>query len=80
MAMEKLGATLDVDNGYVFASAKKGLVGNRIVFPKVSVGATHCTLMAATLAKGETLIDTAQNLEAMKPDIIVLRNSCLRDQ
>ena len=65
MAMEKLGAELDVDNGYVIASAKKGLVGNRIVFPKVSVGATHCSLMAATLAKGETLIENA----AREPEV-----------
>jgi len=72
MAMEKLGAELDVDNGYVFASAKKGLVGNRIVFPKVSVGATHCTLMAATLAKGETLIENA----AREPEVGDLAN-CL---
>ena len=65
MAMEKFGAELDVDNGYVIASAKKGLVGNRIVFPKVSVGATHCSLMAATLAKGETLIENA----AREPEV-----------
>ncbi len=65
MAMEKLGAELDVDNGYVISSAKKGLVGNRIVFPKVSVGATHCTLMAATLAKGETIIENA----AREPEV-----------
>jgi len=65
MAMEKLGAELSVDNGYVISSAKKGLVGNRIVFPKVSVGATHCTLMAATLAKGETIIENA----AREPEV-----------
>ena len=65
MAMEKLGAELSVDNGYVISSAKKGLVGNRIVFPKVSVGATHCALMAATLAKGETVIENA----AREPEV-----------
>ncbi len=65
MAMEKLGASLDVDNGYVIAKAKNGLVGNRIVFPKVSVGATHCALMAATMAKGETTIENA----AREPEV-----------
>ena len=65
MAMEKLGATLDVENGYVVAEAKNGLTGNRIVFPKVSVGATHCALMAATLAKGETVIENA----AREPEV-----------
>ena len=65
MAMEKLGAKLDVENGYVVAEAKNGLVGNRIVFPKVSVGATHCALMAATLAKGETVIENA----AREPEV-----------
>ncbi|VAW03200.1 UDP-N-acetylglucosamine 1-carboxyvinyltransferase [hydrothermal vent metagenome] len=72
MAMEKLGAEIDVDNGYVISSAKKGLVGNRIVFPKVSVGATHCTLMAASLAKGETIIENA----AREPEVGDLAN-CL---
>ena len=72
MAMEKLGAELSVDNGYVISSAPKGLVGNRIVFPKVSVGATHCALMAATLAKGETIIENA----AREPEVGDLAN-CL---
>lgn len=72
MAMEKLGAEIDVDNGYVISTAKKGLVGNRIVFPKVSVGATHCALMAATLAKGESIIENA----AREPEVGDLAN-CL---
>jgi len=72
MAMEKLGAEIDVDNGYVIATAKNGLVGNRIVFPKVSVGATHCTLMAASLARGETIIENA----AREPEVGDLAN-CL---
>ncbi|HHI82718.1 MAG TPA: UDP-N-acetylglucosamine 1-carboxyvinyltransferase [Rhizobiales bacterium] len=65
MAMDRLGADLDVDAGYVIAEAKNGLSGARIVFPKVSVGATHCTLMAATLAKGETVIENA----AREPEV-----------
>jgi UDP-N-acetylglucosamine 1-carboxyvinyltransferase len=72
MAMEKLGAEIDVDNGYVISTAKKGLVGNRIVFPKVSVGATHVALMAATLARGETVIENA----AREPEVGDLAN-CL---
>lgn len=60
-----LGAEIDVDAGYVVARAPKGLVGNRIVFPKVSVGATHTLMMAAALAKGETVLENA----AREPEI-----------
>jgi UDP-N-acetylglucosamine 1-carboxyvinyltransferase len=49
----------------VVARAPKGLVGNRIVFPKVSVGATHNALMASTLAKGETILENA----AREPEV-----------
>ena len=72
MGLEKLGARLDVEGGYVLASAPDGLVGNRIVFPKVSVGATHVIMMAATLAKGETVIENA----AREPEVVDLAN-CL---
>ncbi|MFO1091611.1 MAG: UDP-N-acetylglucosamine 1-carboxyvinyltransferase [Hyphomicrobiales bacterium] len=65
MALEKLGATIELDGGYVNATAKNGLVGGRIVFPKVSVGATHTALMAASLAKGDTLIENA----AREPEV-----------
>ena len=65
LAMKGLGAEIDVDAGYVVARARKGLVGGRIVFPKVSVGATHAALLAAVLAKGETVIDNA----AREPEI-----------
>src|SRR3990172_1960648 len=51
MGMKALGAEIDIDGGYVVAKAPKGLKGTRVVFPKVSVGATHAILMAATLAK-----------------------------
>lgn len=64
--LKELGADIDIDEGYVVARAPKGgLVGNRIVFPKVSVGATHTLLMAATLAKGTTVIENA----AQEPEI-----------
>lgn len=64
--LKELGAEIDIDDGYVVARAPKGgLVGNRIVFPKVSVGATHTLLMAATLAKGTTVLENA----AQEPEI-----------
>jgi len=62
---KSLGANIDVVNGYVLASAPNGLQGGRVVFPKVSVGATHNVLMAAVLAKGETVIENA----AREPEI-----------
>ena len=65
MAMEKLGATIEIENGYVIASAKKGLKGAHIVFDKVTVGATHAALMAAVLADGDTIIENA----ASEPEI-----------
>jgi UDP-N-acetylglucosamine 1-carboxyvinyltransferase len=65
MGLRALGAEIDIDGGYVVAKAPRGLRGGRIVFPKVSVGATHCVLMAAALAKGETLIENA----AFEPEI-----------
>ena len=41
MAMERLGATVDIEAGYAVARAPKGLRGDEIVFPKVTVGGTH---------------------------------------
>ncbi|MBS3849507.1 UDP-N-acetylglucosamine 1-carboxyvinyltransferase [Devosia sp. BSSL-BM10] len=64
--LKALGAEIDIDEGYVVARAPKGgLVGATIAFPKVSVGATHTILMAATLAKGTTVIENA----AQEPEI-----------
>lgn len=60
-----LGAEIDLEGGYVRAKAPKGLQGARVVFPKVSVGATHNVLMAAVLAKGETVIENA----AREPEV-----------
>jgi UDP-N-acetylglucosamine 1-carboxyvinyltransferase len=65
MAMEKLGADIQIENGYVIAKARKGLKGARIAFDKVSVGATHAALMAAVMADGETIIENA----AAEPEI-----------
>ncbi len=67
--LQALGADLDVDTGYVIAKTKNGrLIGNRFVFPKVSVGATHVLMMAASLAKGETVLENA----ACEPEIVNL--------
>ncbi len=66
--LQALGAGIDVDNGYVLAKAPRGLVGNRYVFPKVSVGATHVLMMAASLARGETVLENA----AREPEIVNL--------
>jgi UDP-N-acetylglucosamine 1-carboxyvinyltransferase len=68
MAMEKLGASIDIDAGYVVARAPKGLQGGEIDFPKVTVGGTHVALMAATLANGSTLIKNA----AREPEVVDL--------
>ena len=65
MAMEKLGAHLDISAGYVIANAGTGLKGAHISFPMVSVGATHAALMAAVLARGDTIIENA----AREPEI-----------
>ena len=71
--LKELGAEIDIDEGYVVAKAPKGgLVGATVSFPKVSVGATHTILMAATLARGTTVIENA----AMEPEIDNVAN-CL---
>jgi UDP-N-acetylglucosamine 1-carboxyvinyltransferase len=65
MALEKLGAGIEIESGYVIARASKGLRGGEIVFPKVTVGGTHTALMAASLARGTTVIENA----AREPEI-----------
>ena len=65
MALARLGAVIDIDGGYVVASAPGGLHGADIVFPKVTVGGTHTALMAAALARGTTVIENA----AREPEI-----------
>ena len=66
--LRALGVEIDIDVGYVDARAPKGLVGGRYVFPKVSVGATHVLMMAATLARGQTVLENA----AREPEIVNL--------
>ncbi len=68
MAIEKLGATVEIENGYVIAKAAKGLQGAEITFPKVTVGGTHVALMAAALAKGATVLHNA----AREPEVVDL--------
>ena len=65
MALEVLGAEIEIEAGYVIARARKGLRGGEIVFPKVTVGGTHTALMAAALARGTTVIENA----AREPEI-----------
>ncbi len=72
-ALEALGAELDLRDGYVHAKAPGGLKGGRVTFSKVSVGATENVLMAATLARGTTVIENA----AREPEIADLAR-CLR--
>ncbi|MCW2308025.1 UDP-N-acetylglucosamine 1-carboxyvinyltransferase [Rhodobium gokarnense] len=63
--LSSLGAEIEIEGGYVNAKAPRGLIGDRIVLPKVSVGATHTLMMAATLARGETVIENA----AREPEV-----------
>jgi len=71
-SLEALGADIEIENGYVHAKAKNGLIGTRYRFPKVSVGATHVALMAASLAKGDTIIENP----AREPEVVNLAD-CL---
>src|SRR5215469_14184287 len=56
MALEQLGAKIEIDSGYVVARAPHGLRGAEIAFPKVTVSGTHTAIMAAALANGTTVI------------------------
>ena len=66
--LEKLGAEIDINDGYIYATASKGLIGNKVVFPNVSVGATENVMCAAVLAKGTTIIKNA----AKEPEVVSL--------
>ncbi len=67
--LEQLGAEITVESGYIEARAPKGgLKGGHIVFPFVSVGATENLMMAAALAKGETVLSNA----AREPEVMDL--------
>jgi len=72
-ALEAMGAELELKEGYVHAKASGGLKGGTFEFPMVSVGATENALMAATLAKGTTVLKNV----AREPEIVDLA-TCLR--
>jgi UDP-N-acetylglucosamine 1-carboxyvinyltransferase len=71
--LEAMGAEIELKDGYVHAKAPGGLKGGTVTFPFVSVGATENILMAATLAKGTTVIENA----AREPEIVDLAH-CLQ--
>jgi len=71
-SLAALGADIEIEKGYVHATAKNGLVGARYRFPKVSVGATHVALMAASLARGDTILENP----AREPEVVNLAD-CL---
>ncbi len=69
-ALSKLGVKYKISQGYVHAHAPNGLKGNKIHFPKISVGATENLMIAASLAKGTTLLTNC----ATEPEIKDLTN------
>ncbi len=64
-ALKKLGAKIKIKDGYILAEAKKGLIGAKIRFPSISVGATENALIAAFKAKGKTVLKNC----AIEPEI-----------
>ncbi len=72
MALARLGADIEIEGGYVIARAAKGLRGGEIRFPKVTVSGTHTAIMAASLARGSSLVENA----ACEPEIVDLAD-CL---
>ena len=69
-ALSKLGVKYKIVQGYVHAKAPKGLIGNKIRFPKISVGATENLIIAASFAKGTTVLSNC----AIEPEIKDLVN------
>lgn len=65
--MQRLGADIEIDGGYVVAKARR-LIGDRILFERLTVGGTENALMAAVLAKGTTVIENA----AKEPEVVDL--------
>jgi len=68
--LQAMGADIKIDNGYIDAKAPQGLVGARFMFDVVSVTATENLVIAATLAKGQTILENA----AREPEVIDLAN------
>ena len=71
-ALAEMGAEIDIQEGYIEARAPEGLAGAHIVFPMVTVGGTENAMMAAVLARGETVLANA----AREPEVSDLAN-CL---
>ena len=69
-ALSKLGVRYKIAQGYVYANAPKGLIGTKIKFPKISVGATENLIIASSLAKGQTILSNC----AIEPEIKDLVN------
>ena len=67
-ALKKLGAKIKIKSGYIYASAKEGLKGCKIKFPRVSVGATENAILAAAQADGQSIISNC----AIEPEVIDL--------
>lgn len=72
-ALEAMGAEISLEEGYIHANARNGLSGAYIHLPFVSVGATHVIAMAASLAKGRTILKNA----AREPEVVTLLE-CLK--
>ena len=73
-ALSKLGVKYKIIQGYVHASAPKGLIGANIKFPKISVGATENLIIASCLAKGKTILSNC----AIEPEIKDLVNFLIK--
>jgi len=69
-ALSKLGVKYKIVQGYVYAKAPRGLIGSKIRFPKISVGATENLIIAASFAKGDTILNNC----AIEPEIKDLVN------
>ena len=72
--LERLGATISQSHGYIEATAPDGLRGAHIVFDRITVTGTEDILMAATLAKGETIIENA----AREPEVVDLADMLVK--
>ena len=73
-ALSKLGVKYKIIQGYIHATAPKGLIGTKITFSKISVGATENSIIAATLAKGITILKNC----AIEPEIKDLTNFLIK--
>jgi len=72
--LKALGASIELEQGYVLAKTQKKLIGNKVVFEFPSVGATENILMAAVLAKGESVLENC----AKEPEIVDLANFLIK--